>query len=60
MDSLYAKQGASLLMLQKRQKGRWCRTMVGADNADGKEDFVRTVRELNVPGFIAESRLASL
>ena len=44
----YAERDAALLMLNEKQKNRSRRITVGADKAYDAEDFVRTVRELNV------------
>jgi transposase len=44
----YAERDAALLMLAEKQEGRSRRITVGADKAYDTEDFVRTVRELNV------------
>jgi transposase len=43
-----AERDAALLMLSQKQKHRSRRITVGADKAYDSEDFVRTVRELNV------------
>ncbi len=43
-----AERDAALLMLSQRQKHCCRRITVGADKAYDSEDFVRTVRELNV------------
>src|SRR6202035_1296064 len=49
----YAERDAALLMLAEKQQGR-CRCItVGADKAYDSEDFVRTVRELNVTPHIS-------
>ncbi len=39
---------AAVEMLEQKQQGRSRRITVGADKAYDSEDFVRTVRELNV------------
>ena len=44
----FAERDAALLMLAEKQEGRSRRITVGADKAYDTEDFVRTVRELNV------------
>ncbi len=44
----HAERDAALLMLAEKQEGRSRRITVGADKAYDTEDFVRTVRELNV------------
>src|SRR3974390_2513933 len=44
----YAERDAALLMLTAKQQDRARRITVGADKAYDTEDFVRTVRELNV------------
>jgi transposase len=44
----FAERDAALLMLAEKQQGRSRRITVGADKAYDTEDFVRTVRELNV------------
>ena len=51
----YAEREAALLMLAERQQGRARRITVGADKAYDSEDFVRTVRELNVTPHIAKN-----
>jgi hypothetical protein len=44
----YAERDAALLMLAEKQQGRSRRITMGADKAYDTEDFVYTVRELNV------------
>lgn len=51
----YAERDAALLMLQKKQQGRARRITVGADKAYDTEDFVCTVRELNVTPHITKN-----
>ena len=51
----YAERDAALLMLAERQQGRARRITVGADKAYDSEDFVRTVRELNVTPHITKN-----
>ena len=51
----YAERDAALLMLAEKQKGRTRRITVGADKAYDSEDFVRTVRELNVTAHITKN-----
>jgi len=51
----YAERDAALLMLKQKQHGRSRRITVGADKAYDSEDFVRTVRELNVTPHIAKN-----
>ena len=51
----YAEREAALLMLAERQQGRARRIPVGADKAYDSEDFVRTVRELNVTPHITKN-----
>jgi len=51
----YAERDAALLMLQKKQQGRSRRITIGADKAYDTEDFVRTVRELNVTPHITRN-----
>src|ERR1700751_1729315 len=50
-----AERDAALLMLQKKQQGRARRITVGADKAYDTEDFVCTVRELNVTPHVARN-----
>jgi transposase len=51
----YAERDAALLMLNQKQQGRNRRITVGADKAYDSEDFVRTVRELNVTPHITRN-----
>jgi transposase len=51
----YAERDAALLMLAEKQQGRARRITVGADKAYDSEDFVRTVRELNVTPHITRN-----
>ncbi len=51
----YAERDAALLMLAEKQQGRARRITVGADKAYDSEDFVRTVRELNVTPHITKN-----
>jgi transposase len=51
----YAERDAALLMLEKKQQGRTRRITVGADKACDTEDFVRTVREMNVTPHVARN-----
>jgi transposase len=51
----YAERDAALLMLHEKQYGRSRRITVGADKAYDSEDFVRTVRELNVTPHVAKN-----
>jgi IS5 family transposase len=51
----YAERDAALLMLQQKQEGRSRRITVGADKAYDSEDFVRTVRELNVTPHVTKN-----
>src|SRR5208283_2927057 len=51
----YAEREAALLMLTEKQQGRGRRITVGADKAYDSEDFVRTVRELNVTPHITKN-----
>ena len=51
----YAERDAALLMLQQKQEGCSRRITVGADKAYDSEDFVRTVRELNVTPHVAKN-----
>ncbi len=51
----YAERDAALLMLAEKQQGRGRRITVGADKAYDSEDFVRTVRELNVTPHITRN-----
>ena len=51
----YAERDAALLMLSQKQQGRSRRITVGADKAYDSEDFVRTVRELNVTPHITRN-----
>ena len=50
-----AERDAALLMLSEKQKHRSRRITVGADKAFDSEDFVRTVRELNVTPHVAKN-----
>jgi transposase len=50
-----AERDAALLMLSERQKHRSRRITVGADKAYDSEDFVRTVRELNVTPHVTKN-----
>ncbi len=51
----YAERDAALLMLEKKQQGRTRRSTVGADKAYDTEDFVRTVRELQVTPHVTKN-----
>ena len=51
----YAERDAALLMLAEKQHGRSRRITVGADKAYDSQDFVRTVRELNVTPHVARN-----
>lgn len=51
----YAERDAALLMLHEKQQGRSRRITVGADKAYDSEDFVRTVRELNVTPHVTKN-----
>src|SRR5664279_2122254 len=51
----YAERDAALLMLAEKQQGRARRITVGADKAYDSEDFVRTVRELNVTPHVTKN-----
>ena len=51
----YAERDAVLLMLQQKQEGRSRRITVGADKAYDTEDFVSTVRELNVTPHVTKN-----
>ena len=51
----YAERDAALLILAEKQQGRARRITVGADKAYDSEDFVRTVRELNVTPHITKN-----
>jgi transposase len=51
----YAERDAALLMLAERQQDRARRITVGADKAYDTQDFVRTVRELNVTPHITRN-----
>jgi transposase len=51
----YAERDAALLMLAEKQQDRARRITVGADKAYDSEDFVRTVRELNVTPHITRN-----
>jgi transposase len=51
----YAERDAALLMLAEKQQDRARRITVGADRAYDTEDFVRTVRELNVTPHITRN-----
>ena len=51
----YAERDAALLMLTAKQQDRARRITVGADKAYDTEDFVRTVRELNVTPHITRN-----
>ena len=49
-----AERDAAMLMLYQKQKQRARRISVGADKAYDSEDFVRSIRELNVtPHFVS-------
>jgi transposase len=50
-----AERDAALLMLSQRQKHRSKRITLGADKAYDSEDFVRTVRELNVTPHVTKN-----
>jgi hypothetical protein len=54
----YAERDAALLMLAEKQQDRARRITVGADKAYDTEDFVRTVRELNVTPHISAEKSA--
>jgi transposase len=51
----YAERDAALLMLADKQTDRSRRITVGADKAFDSEDFVHTVRELNVTPHVAKN-----
>ena len=51
----YAERDAALLMLKQRQQGRSRRITVGADKAYDTNDFVSTVRELNVTPHVTKN-----
>jgi len=51
----YAERDAALLMIDKQQQGRTRRITVGADKAYDTEDFVRTVRELQVTPHVTKN-----
>jgi transposase len=51
----FAERDAALLMLEKKQQGRARRITVGADKAYDTQDFVRTVRALNVTPHITRN-----
>jgi hypothetical protein len=51
----YAERDAALLMLQQKQEGRSRRITVGADKAYDTEDFISTVRELNVTPHVTKN-----
>ncbi len=51
----YAERDAALLMLGQKQQGRSRRITAGADKAYDSEDFVRTVRELNVTPHVTRN-----
>ena len=51
----YAERDAALLMLNQKQQGRSRRITLGADKAYDSEDFVRTVRALNVTPHITRN-----
>ena len=51
----YAERDAALLMFEQKQEGRSRRITVGADKAYDTEDFVRTVRELNVTPHVTKN-----
>jgi transposase len=51
----YAERDAALLMLEQKQQGRRRRITVGADKAYDTEDFVRTVREMNVTPHVTRN-----
>ena len=50
-----AERDAALLMLRQKQQHRSRRITVGADKAYDSEDFVRTVRELNVTPHVTKN-----
>jgi transposase len=50
-----AERDAALLMLREKQKHRSRRITVGADKGYDSEDFVRTVRELNVTPHVTKN-----
>ncbi len=50
-----AERDAALLMLSEKQKHRSRRITVGADKGYDSEDFVRTVRELNVTPHVTKN-----
>jgi len=50
-----AERDAALLMLSRRQKHRCRRITVGTDKAYDSEDFVSTVRELNVTPHVTKN-----
>ena len=49
------ERDAAPLMLNEKQKRRSRRITVGADKAFDSEDFVRTVRELNVTPHVTKN-----
>ena len=51
----FAERDAALLMLHKKQKNRSRRITVGADKAYDTEDFISTVRELNVTPHVTRN-----
>ena len=51
----YAERDAALLMLEKQQQERTRRITVGADKAYDTEDFVRTVRDLQVTPHVTKN-----
>ncbi len=51
----YAERDVALLMLNDKQQGRSRRITVGADRAYESEDFVPTVRELNVTPHVRKN-----
>jgi IS5 family transposase len=51
----YAERDAALLMLEQKQQGRSRRITVGADKAYDSNDFVCTVRELNVTPHVTKN-----
>lgn len=51
----YAERDAALLMLAEKQEGRSRRITVGADKAYDSQDFVSTVRELNVTPHVTKN-----
>jgi hypothetical protein len=51
----YAERDAALPMVGRKQQGRTRRITVGADKAYDTEDFVRTVREMNVTPHVTKN-----